>query len=540
MTYGVTSAGFNKKLLATILEEIEDSEKANISQNLNVLPSSLLGQINGIFGDKARELWDVLEAVYNAQYPDSASGAALDGVAAITGAVRLPAVESTVTLIATGDNATVLPIGRQAKVPSGDTFETTAAATIATQTSWVTLTAYSVNDVRTNNDGTDRIYVCTQAGTSGAAPGPQGTGTAISDGTCLWRYLGDGAGSITVAAESVDTGPKVGLAYTISEIVTPVVGWDGVSNLADATLGRDVETDTAFRLRRLQLLSLAGNGTLEAIRSAILDVTDVVQCLVFENTTLVTDGNGVPGKAFEAVVQGGTAAAIAEVIFETKPAGIQAYGSDESESVVDSQGTTHTIEFSRPQEIELFVACTVTTDGNYPSDGDTQVKNAILAIVAAYQIGDDAIIEKLETAPFGVSGVTDLTAFTLDKRPSVVQTVNAETYALSDGQTLTVKVDVGAEQTATFNTGDFVDINNATAAEVAAVISTDITGATGGTAAGDVTITSDAGISIEVTGGTANAVLGFPTTVTPTGTSNISIGSRELASLASTNITVTS
>jgi uncharacterized phage protein gp47/JayE len=92
---------------------------------------------------------------------------------------------------------------------------------------------------------------------------------------------------------------------------------------------------------------------------------------------------------------------------------------------------------------------------------------------------------------------------------------NAETYSLSDGQTLTVEVDGGSVQAATFNTGDFAVIGLATAAEVAAVISADITGATAIDAGGFVRIESDNAdgetSSLEVTGGTANPALGFPT-----------------------------
>jgi len=93
----------------------------------------------------------------------------------------------------------------------------------------------------------------------------------------------------------------------------------------------------------------------------------------------------------------------------------------------------------------------------------------------------------------------------------------AETYALVNGQTLTIKVDDGAEQTALFETADFAAIGAATAAEVAAVIDADITGASSfelGTT-GFVFLESDtdgAGSVLEVTGGTANPVLAFDTT----------------------------
>lgn len=99
---------------------------------------------------------------------------------------------------------------------------------------------------------------------------------------------------------------------------------------------------------------------------------------------------------------------------------------------------------------------------------------------------------------------------------AALTSANAETYALSDGETLTVKVDGGAVQTATFNTGDFAAIGAALAAEVAAVIVTDIAGASAIDAGGSVRIESDldgSGSSIEVTGGTANGALGFSTSI---------------------------
>ena len=90
-------------------------------------------------------------------------------------------------------------------------------------------------------------------------------------------------------------------------------------------------------------------------------------------------------------------------------------------------------------------------------------------------------------------------------------------YSLSDGDTLTMKVDGGAEQTVTFNTAEFSDITKAKASEIAAVINSETTGLTayvsppGDQCSGEpnpkkVSIRSDnPSGSIQVTGGTANA-----------------------------------
>lgn len=104
---------------------------------------------------------------------------------------------------------------------------------------------------------------------------------------------------------------------------------------------------------------------------------------------------------------------------------------------------------------------------------------------------------------------------------------NAETYDLLDGLTLTVSIDGGGVQTVTFDTAEFVDITNATALEVAAVINAEITGASADGSSGSVVITSDSrgtASGVNVTGGTANTGganrLGFTTGNSP-GTGNV-------------------
>lgn len=545
-SFGVLSTGFAKKSRQDIIDEIEASLQADISPNLNTASTAILGQFVGIIADQLSQDWDVLEDVYNSQYPDSAAEASLDNVSSITGASRLPATKSTATLLVTGDNATVLPVGRQARVPSGGIFETLAGATLALTTPWAITTAYSIGDI-VSNDSPLNVYVCVIAGTSAGSGGPTGEGTAIVDGTVTWRFLGDGEAHTTVAAEATVTGPTVGLAYQITEIVTAVSGWNGVNNQADATAGTDIETDAALRIRREALLSVSGKGTVNTIRAKLLQVPDVTEALVFENITDAVDGNGVPAHAIECVLLGGTDAAVAAAIFDDKPAGIATFGADITEVVVDSQGTSHTINGSRADPVEMFISITVVTDGNYPADGDTQVAAILKTLGDTLIIGDDVVYaqfygESLESAG-GVSGVVDISSMFLDKRPMVVTAGNPENYALANGETLTVKVDgQSAEQTVTFETGDFVSIGAATAEEVAAVISADLVSppATGGGTTAP-TITSDSSGTIEVTGGTANGALGFPTTFTPIiSFTNIVILSRQLATFATSRIVVVS
>jgi len=92
-------------------------------------------------------------------------------------------------------------------------------------------------------------------------------------------------------------------------------------------------------------------------------------------------------------------------------------------------------------------------------------------------------------------------------------TAFAEPYNLSNGEAITVEIDGGGGQVATFNTADFANIAQATAAEVAEVINEDIGGATAfALSNGKVLIRTNnltSSGSIEITVSTAPS-LGFP------------------------------
>lgn len=436
--------GFNKKLLVDILASIEARQKATISGTLDVSGDSPVGQFNGSIGEEIKELWDVAQDIHTARDPNNSEGAALDSLMAITGAQRLEATKSTLTaagfnpLTLTGTPATVVLSGSQASVTGpGEVFETTADATITLLAAWTPTTAYVIGDRRTNSGNAYEVEI---AGTSAGAGGPGGTDplTPEVDGTVTWRFMGVGTGAIDVDALAILTGPTVANAFTLTTIETPVAGWAGVTNLSDATTGTDVQLDPAARSRREDLLRQSGKATLEAVRAAVLTVLNVDETIIFENTTLVTDGEGVPGKSFETVVLGGLDASIRQALFDTKPTGIQAFGAV-SGTVVDSQGISHTIEFSRPTTLPIFLAYTLVTNANYPADGDAQVKAAAKALGDALSIGADVIFELFKCAAFDITGVIDITSFFMDIAPAPAATANIITTN---------------RQLATFDTGD--------------------------------------------------------------------------------------
>jgi uncharacterized phage protein gp47/JayE len=355
MSFGLTSTGFKRKRLADIKTEIEDSLKLTLGQNINLLSQSLLSQFVGIFAEREALLWELAENTYNSQYPDTAEGTALDNVSSLSGVTRLGAKKTRIPgVILAGDAGTTVPAG----------------------------TIFSVAGSPSNRFMT-------------------------LEGITL-----DGVGAGEVECEALVTGPVVAPVGTLTEIDTPVTGLDSVTNPEEAILGRNVETDQELRLRRLDSLERAGSSTVEAIRARLKEVQDVGEVIIFENTTMVVDSEGLPAKSFRAYVQGGDEDEIAEAIWKNKPAGIQTSG-DIEKVVVDSQGVNQTVFFSRPVELQIYIDITITKDtsptSEWPLDGEDQVREALAEYVNSLSIGQDVVVyPKLIAALNDIPGIDDV------------------------------------------------------------------------------------------------------------------------------------
>lgn len=441
--YGLTTTGFTPKTNAVIRAELEASFRSEYGQNVDVDPeTSFLGQLIGIVADRLSELWAAAEAVDSSADPDSATWAALDEVAAITGTVRLAARRSTVKMVALGDVGTALAVGRVASVPvTSARFATTAAAVLAAPGAWAGATAYAVGEYRSNGGNIYRVIV---AGVSAGAGGPAGQGAAIVDGTVTWRFIGTSAAMAEVPAESEVFGPIAAATGTLTNIETPQAGWTAVTNAVDAVMGRDVETDADLRIRREQELHAAGNAAIEPIRNALLQVAGVTAATIFENVTMVVDADGMPPKSIEALVTGGADADIRRAVFESKAAGIEAHGSN-SGVVVDSMGINHTVNFSRPTTLDVWIVADLVVDAaKFPSNGATQVRDALIEFgQSKLVVGKDVVASALVAKAFEIPGLLDATVkIGLAPAPagSATLPVTVRQQALLDTARITVNV----------------------------------------------------------------------------------------------------
>ncbi len=150
-----------------------------------------------------------------------------------------------------------------------------------------------------------------------------------------------------------------------------------------------------------------GGGSLEAIKARILnDVDGVILVKGFQNITMITDPvSGRPPKSIEILVEGGSDADIAEELWEVGGGGIETYGT-ESVIITDSQGDLRNMHFSRPVKAYIWFKITITTNTEYPIDGDTEIKeNVVLKGRDTFGIGDEIIIQQFYCPIYEVPGV---------------------------------------------------------------------------------------------------------------------------------------
>lgn len=439
LNIGLSAAGLTIPTVDEVIDDINEAFWAQFGTTLDLSANTPMGQMIGIFAERYVAICELAQAVYSSQDPDAATGDALEGIAMLTGTTRAPATPSTVVLTLTGTNGTVVTAGSIAETGAGIEFQTDANATLATLTAWANSTAYTVGQRRRN--GT-RSYICITAGTSASSGGPTGTTADITDGTAHWRYIGEGTAAVDVAATAVLDGPQSAISGTVTEIVTAVSGWSGVRNLEDAIPGTAEDTDAQLRERRVDELTTPGTSPVDAVRADLLNVANVTAVTVFNNPTDSTDADGVPPHSIEALVSGGADQDIWDALLASVAAGIRCHG-DEVGTAEDDNGNLHTVAFTRPEEVEIYVAITVEYDARYfPIDGAAQIEAAIVAWGDALEAGYNIRSSAVSAQAFSVAGVIGVTVCNIDDAPAPASstTVPISTRQRADFDTSRISV----------------------------------------------------------------------------------------------------
>jgi hypothetical protein len=150
----------------------------------------------------------------------------------------------------------------------------------------------------------------------------------------------------------------------------------------------DEETDAALRYRRAVSVSLSSQGYLEGLKGALLSLTNVTKCEVYENNTNATDGNGIHAHSIWVVIEGGDTDEIADIIYKKRNAGCGLFGSF-AVDIDQGNGFNLPIKFDRPSYENLYIELTITSINSAHTIDDDYLKDQIYELIS-YGINEKA------------------------------------------------------------------------------------------------------------------------------------------------------
>jgi uncharacterized phage protein gp47/JayE len=335
----LTTSGFTKSTLAERIMQLQGIWQSALGANIDVDADSPDGQIIGALAEMFANLDDIAEATYNGLLPDGAMGDFLARLVKLNGISKNVGAYSTVACLFEGTAGTVIPT--TALIRSTEEQDTTVT--------WSPMATVTIG----------------------------GGGTQI--GTVQCNTMGD----------------KQAAAGTLTKIQTVISGWTAVGNAADATRGYLSETDERLRARRGRSVAAPSQSITDGVYAALVNLDNVSQVVVWENeqdtAKTMPGGSLVPHSIF-AIVDGGDQDEIANAIWLRKSGGCTMMG-DVARTVADAQGHLHTIRFSRPTDVDVYIELDVTKRAGWIDGSETMIAEAIVAASeepGAVPIGGDS------------------------------------------------------------------------------------------------------------------------------------------------------
>jgi uncharacterized phage protein gp47/JayE len=397
MTFELTDQGVQVQTVQEILDELETAARnptTGVHPQLDVSATSVFGQIFGIWAEREALIQQAIRAVQQ-NFGPKATGQSLANIALLTGTVKRGQTKSQVGVTVTLTAGATLPSGSRVNA-AGDS-----------QAIFETLTPYT-------------------------------NATGIT-------------ADVAAVFTAVNAGPVRAPSGSLTVINTPVSGWLVATNPFDADVGLDFETDVELRTRRVEELRIQGSTVLQAIEADVETVPGVLDVRGFENTT-----NGVvfgmQPHSYEIVIYDGVSPqansnVVAQTIWNSGPAGIatsvSVEGAPASGVAVDDEGFTHTVLFTRAAQVTFYATAHVVTDSDFPVDGSTQIRAAIVAAVNAPKgIGRTVVLTRLYQAIYAIAGVVDVDSLVIGPGAGTQVAANLDvtdrSIAIADSSRITV------------------------------------------------------------------------------------------------------
>jgi uncharacterized phage protein gp47/JayE len=278
MTDAVTATGISVETNVQIVSDLTTGLQDIYGDDISVDQNSPDGQLIGIFAQACTDVRELAVQIYNNFDPDQATGTVLDQRVAINNIQRQ------------GGTFTIQPI------------DITVSTTVTLQGldanfNSLTGTGYTLQD----NSGNQWILLNTVTLT---------------------------AGLTTLNFRAAQIGLVQPITNSITNQVTVILGVTSVNNsAAPLTVGQNQETDAQLRLRRAQSTAIGSTGYANGLLGAVLGLTGVIEAVLYNNRSNVTDGNGIPAHGIWLIVDGGSSSDIANTMYKKISDGANMKGS---------------------------------------------------------------------------------------------------------------------------------------------------------------------------------------------------------------------
>lgn len=339
-----TDRGFEAPSEASVLAGVQTDINAAFNGDVNPALNTPQGQLatstTAVIGEKNSSLVNL----FNQFDPAYASGRAQDALGRIYFISRNPAQPTVVEALCTGGQGVIIPAGATARAADGLIYTCT--------------------------DGTDPV-----------------TGIPAT-------------GNITLTFACNTNGPIACPAGSLTTIFQAIPGWDSITNPTDGVLGTLVESRAAFELKRAASVAKNARGSLPSVLGAVLDVSDVLDAYVTENTTgapITIRGVSVAAKSLYVSAVGGLDQDVAVSVWSKKAPGC-GYNGNTTVTVYDSNSgyspplPSYAVSFERPTSLAILFAVVLSNNSQVPSNAAAQIQAAIIAAFAGADGGTRARI----------------------------------------------------------------------------------------------------------------------------------------------------
>jgi hypothetical protein len=349
-SFGLNNSGFKFPVFSDFMALMLEQGKIEYGEEFEIDPETSLGQFFEIFAYMSEGMSNIYQNIYDSIFLFSMQGQMLDRFAANFNITRLQGRKAYGIMEFTGTRNYIIPRGFEVKGQNG-LFYTLAS------------------NVLLDSSGT-------------------GTGQIVAN----------------------ENGSEYNtLANTVTEKATGDENVTAVTNITAIENGSDIESDLDFRERIMKLFQGNESASVNGIRKAMLELTQVRDCLVIENNTNNDDpATGLKPGEIEVIIKGLIDEEVAYKLFNTRSAGIRTVGNIEFPLISDSNQIVTERLYQAEEKFLYIQVKDIQLYSGMSLDEEVVIKEQLMTRVAGkLGLGLKANYEKILAAVYDIEEIEE-------------------------------------------------------------------------------------------------------------------------------------